>query len=109
MSRLRGRNNAKVTTTESTNPITGTHTRTKKTKTHPHGVGHHGHGGRGPMASTTTSRRAHGTTTVPAHHHHRKPSIGDKVSGAMMKIKGSLTHRPGVKVRYHIDGPRRLC
>jgi hypothetical protein len=32
-------------------------------------------------------------------HHRRKASIGDKISGAMLKLKGSLTHRPGVKVR----------
>jgi hypothetical protein len=25
-------------------------------------------------------------------------TFGDKVSGAMLKLKGSLTHRPGVKV-----------
>ncbi|KAJ5219552.1 hypothetical protein N7468_008756, partial [Penicillium chermesinum] len=38
------------------------------------------------------------------HHHKRKPTIGDKVSGAMLKMKGSLTHRPGVKAA----GTRRM-
>lgn len=32
------------------------------------------------------------------HHQRRRPSIGDKVSGAMLRLKGSLTRRPGVKV-----------
>jgi len=34
----------------------------------------------------------------PVVHHRRHVSIGDKISGAMMKLKGSLTRRPGVKV-----------
>jgi hypothetical protein len=28
----------------------------------------------------------------------RKPTIGDKVSGAMMNLKGTVTGKPGVKV-----------
>ncbi|RMZ05204.1 hypothetical protein D0860_06037 [Hortaea werneckii] len=110
LSRLRHRNSAKVTKTESTNPITGTHTVTKKTKTHPHGAGHHGHGGSGPMASSRhshhTRTRTHRTTTTrtPAAHHRRKASLGDKVSGALMKLKGSLTHKPDVKAA----GTRRM-
>jgi len=109
LSRLRHRQPAKVTTSEHTNPITGAHTRTKKTTTHPRGLGHHGHGGRGPLASsgpTATGNTHHtttGRTTATTHSHHshsqRKPSVGDKVSGAMMKLRGSLTGRPGVKVR----------
>ena len=107
LSRLRHRNDAKVTRTEHTNPITGTRTTTKKTKTHPNGVGHHGHGGQGPLSSshhhhhrtTTTSKRSTTTArTTGTHHHHRKASLGDKVSGAMMKLRGSLTNRPGKKV-----------
>lgn len=35
---------------------------------------------------------------APATHHRRKPSMGDKVSGALTKLKGSLTKKPGVKV-----------
>ncbi|KAK5807477.1 hypothetical protein VI817_001735 [Penicillium citrinum] len=57
---------------------------------------------RGPAPAThhttTTGKRRWGTTRPQHHHHHRKPSIGDKFSGAMLRLKGSLTHRPGVKV-----------
>lgn len=34
----------------------------------------------------------------------RKPTIGDKISGAMLKLKGSLTRRPGKKAA----GTRRM-
>lgn len=44
------------------------------------------------------------TTAAPVHHHQRKPSMGDKLSGAMLKLKGSLTHRPGQKAA----GTRRM-
>ncbi|KAI7582954.1 hypothetical protein KC316_g7562 [Hortaea werneckii] len=52
-----------------------------------------------------TRTRTHRTTTTrtPAHHR-RKASLGDKVSGALMKLKGSLTHKPGVKAA----GTRRM-
>jgi len=46
----------------------------------------------------------HGGTTAPVHHHKRHVSIGDKLSGAMLKLKGSLTHRPAVKAA----GTRRM-
>ncbi|KAF5025205.1 hypothetical protein F66182_2671 [Fusarium sp. NRRL 66182] len=49
-------------------------------------------------------RRTHHTTTAPAHHHQRRPSMKDKVSGALLKLKGSLTRRPGVKAA----GTRRM-
>ncbi|KAK5114953.1 hypothetical protein LTR85_009991 [Meristemomyces frigidus] len=104
MSRLRHPRGAKVTKSESTNPITGTHITTKKTKTHPKGVGHHGHGGKGPLATETGGTTATGRTRAPAHHHQRKASVGDKVSGAMMKLRGSLTRRPGLKAA----GTRRM-
>lgn len=39
---------------------------------------------------------AAGTTTH--HHNKRKPSVGDKVSGALMKLRGSVMGRRGVKV-----------
>lgn len=98
LSRLRARpakqpapERAKVTQSTSTNPITGTHTTTTKRKTHPQGYGHHGHGGRGPMASNKPS-------VPPTHRQRRKPGIGDKLSGAMMKAKGEVTRKPGVKV-----------
>lgn len=54
------------------------------------------------------SRRTHApvttTTAAPVHYHKRKASIGDKISGAMLKLKGSLTHRPGQKAA----GTRRM-
>ncbi|KAJ5087159.1 hypothetical protein N7456_010775 [Penicillium angulare] len=50
--------------------------------------------------TTTTPHASHRTTKHHhvAHHHKRKVTFGDKVSGAMLKMKGSLTGRPGVKV-----------
>lgn len=39
-----------------------------------------------------------GIRSVPVHHHRRNPSIGDKIPGAMMRLRGSLMHRPGGKV-----------
>ena len=68
---------------------TTTTTTTHKTT----GVGHHG--------GHHNNRHHHtgGATVAPAHHHRRRPSLGDKVSGAMMKLRGSLTRRPGLKVR----------
>ncbi|EAW15341.1 uncharacterized protein ACLA_060080 [Aspergillus clavatus NRRL 1] len=79
----------------------GARSRTVKTKTTTtrHGGAHTGtrHG-----AAYTGSR--HHATTAPAHHHRRKVSLGDKVSGAMLKLKGSLTHRPAVKAA----GTRRM-
>ncbi|KAG0642271.1 hypothetical protein HOY80DRAFT_647660 [Tuber brumale] len=62
------------------------------------------------VVTTTAPRTArrrhhhHTTTTVPAHHHKRRPSIGDKISGALLRLRGSLTHRPGVKAA----GTRRM-
>jgi hypothetical protein len=82
MTRLRGRN---------------ANTRTVKTTTtvqpnHGHTAGH------------TTARRSRWgrstRTAQPVVHHKRHASIGDKISGAMLKLKGSLTHRPGVKVCF---------
>lgn len=69
----------------------------RKTRAHP--VGTTGkarpvrrtHGTRAPRATATTTPR-------------RKTSIGDKVSGAMLKLKGSLTRRPGQKAA----GTRRM-
>ncbi|KAK5171262.1 uncharacterized protein LTR77_004406 [Saxophila tyrrhenica] len=98
MSRLRARparrREAKVTTKHSKNPITGTHKTTRTTETHPNGLGHHGHGGRGPMASS--SRTHHTTTTAaPVHHQRRKPSMGDKLVGG---LKRTFARSPGKKV-----------
>ncbi|KAH8165236.1 hypothetical protein CIB48_g3037 [Xylaria polymorpha] len=47
------------------------------------------------------------------HHHHQQPvvhhqkrhaTLGDKVSGALLKLKGAITHRPGQKAA----GTRRM-
>lgn len=48
----------------------------------------------------SAGRRTHGAGAAPVHHHQRRPSMKDKVSGALLKLKGSLTRRPGVKVLY---------
>ncbi|KAI0413852.1 hypothetical protein F5X98DRAFT_266774 [Xylaria grammica] len=73
-------------------------------------------------ARTTTTRRHHGLLSRPQpvqhhhhnhhnHHHHqpvhhqkRHATLGDKVSGALLKLKGSITHRPGQKAA----GTRRM-
>jgi hypothetical protein len=61
----------------------------------------------GTTVTTTTTTRTtrtsgghhgHATTAAPVHHHKRHASMGDKVSGALMKLRGSLTRRPGLKV-----------
>ncbi|KAM0715474.1 hypothetical protein Q7P37_008972 [Cladosporium fusiforme] len=116
LSRLGGKKQqpARVTESTSTNPITGNTTTTRKTTTHKSGLGHHGHGGSGPLSSTNaTSSGAHGPATKGRNHgmattggrtQRRKPSVGDKMSGAMMKLKGSLTRKPGVKAA----GTRRM-
>jgi len=89
-------------------------------------------------AYRTRAPRHHHATTTTHHHHHkhhvttaapprrrgifgrrrqvvhqkRKPTMKDKVAGALTKLRGSLTHRPGVKAagtrRMHgTDGRRR--
>ncbi|QSZ32493.1 hypothetical protein DSL72_002071 [Monilinia vaccinii-corymbosi] len=59
----------------------------------------------GARRQRTWGRRRAGVTAQPVHHHHhRKPSVGDKISGAMMKLRGSLTRRPGLKAA----GTRRM-
>lgn len=71
------------------NPVTGTTTTTTTTKT-----------------TRTTGGRTTGarTTAAPVHHHKRHATVGDKVSGALTKLKGTLTGRPGVKAA----GTRRM-
>lgn len=69
---------------------------------------------RTPAATTTTTTtttrttRTHGAHgahgAVPVHHHKRHVTVGDKVSGALMKLRGSLTRRPGLKAA----GTRRM-
>ncbi|EAT87689.1 hypothetical protein HBI56_120330 [Parastagonospora nodorum] len=51
----------------------------------------------------TTGRHGH-ATAAPVHHHKRHATMGDKVSGALMKLRGSLTRRPGLKAA----GTRRM-
>ena len=101
LSRLAGKKttNARVTESTSRNPITGTTTTTRKTTTHPSGIGHHGHAGKGPLASKSTATRGTTTTRSKGVHttQHRKPTMGDKISGGLMNLKGSLTGKPGVK------------
>lgn len=48
------------------------------------------------MNTAGSGTAAAGTTTH--HHNKRKPSVGDKVSGALMKLRGSVMGRRGVKV-----------
>jgi len=64
-----------------------------------------------PARRSMFGRRRHhahvsvGTThNAPVHHQRRRTSIGDKVSGALMKLRGSLTRRPGLKAA----GTRRM-
>ncbi|KAH9876073.1 hypothetical protein J1614_003952 [Plenodomus biglobosus] len=64
---------------------------------------------RAPAATTTTTTTTTRTTrrtghAAPVHHHKRHASMGDKVSGMMMKLRGSLTRRPGLKAA----GTRRM-
>ncbi|KAI0443712.1 hypothetical protein F4803DRAFT_513895 [Xylaria telfairii] len=70
------------------------------------------------VTTTTTHRRGGGRglfTRGPHHHHHhhqqpvvhhqkRHATLGDKVSGALLKLKGAITHRPGQKAA----GTRRM-
>ncbi|KAL1847324.1 hypothetical protein Plec18167_001401 [Paecilomyces lecythidis] len=84
-------------------------TRTYKTEETTYNTGRRRHGHRtNGYGATTTSKTAPPPTTaggMTAHHHHRRrPSIGDKFSGAMLKLKGSFTRRPGLKAA----GTRRM-
>jgi hypothetical protein len=107
MDRLTGKKTqtARVTESTSRNPLTGTTTTTRKTTTHPSGVGHHGHAGKGPLATKSTGTRTTGargpattSRTTATGTQHRKPTMGDKVAGTMTNLKGSLLGKPGVKV-----------
>ncbi|ODA80302.1 hypothetical protein RJ55_03260 [Drechmeria coniospora] len=48
------------------------------------------------------SRRRH--RIAPVNRHQRKPTLKDKISGALTKLRGSLSHRPGLKAA----GTRRM-
>ncbi|KAI1258631.1 hypothetical protein F5Y18DRAFT_341807 [Xylariaceae sp. FL1019] len=65
----------------------------------PHRRAHH-------HTTTTTTTQRHGlfSRSKPVHHQKRHATIGDKVSGALLKLKGTLTHRPGQKAA----GTRRM-
>ncbi|CBX92245.1 predicted protein [Plenodomus lingam JN3] len=54
--------------------------------------------------TTGAHRHTAGTTAAPVHHHKRRVSMGDKVAGMMMKLKGSVMGRRGVKAA----GTRRM-
>ena len=50
--------------------------------------------------ATRTSHNGHthsATAAAPVHYYRRRPSLGDKVSGALLKLKGSITGKPGQK------------
>jgi hypothetical protein len=100
-----------LTSTRRTAPRTTRATRTTarpSLKTRLLGGGRKTRTTRAPATTTTTTttktvRTTGGTrhghaTTAPVHHHKRHATMGDKVSGALMKLRGSLTRRPGLKV-----------
>lgn len=74
LSRLRGRRQQTTTTTTTTTKTTST--------------------GRNPAQAVPHSQ----IHSNQVRHNHRRPTIGDKISGAFMKLEGSLTRRPGLKV-----------
>ncbi|TVY22163.1 hypothetical protein LHYA1_G009188 [Lachnellula hyalina] len=90
MTRLRGRN-ANTRTVKTTTKVE------PATHNHVHHNQHH-------TTHTTHTRGRNTRTAQPVHHHKRRVSVGDKVSGAMMKLRGSLTRRPGLKAA----GTRRM-
>ncbi|KAK6358253.1 hypothetical protein TWF730_007603 [Orbilia blumenaviensis] len=91
-----------------TRPAAG-HTTVRKTRTKPTLMDRLTGRRRHTTTTTTTTRttrsshprrhhHTHATTAVaPVHHQRRRPGLGDKISGALMRIKGSLTRRPGLK------------
>jgi len=110
--RTRAGGGATVTTTTTTvehpaDEVNGRHTRAAGTKPT---LKQRLFGPRKTRATTATparrrraaTRRAPVGTTSTAPR--RKTSVGDKVSGAMLKLKGSLTRRPGQKAA----GTRRM-
>ncbi|KAG9234379.1 hypothetical protein BJ875DRAFT_15760 [Amylocarpus encephaloides] len=98
MTRLRGRNANSKTVKTTTKIEPASHHTTHAT--------HAAHATRGTHAHNTR-RSGWGSSSramQPVVHHKRHVSIGDKVSGAMMKLRGSLTGRPGMKAA----GTRRM-
>ncbi|KAJ6263161.1 hypothetical protein Dda_1722 [Drechslerella dactyloides] len=43
------------------------------------------------------------SSAAPAHHYRRKPTLGDKIAGVIMRIRGTLTGRPGLKKYSSIE------
>ncbi|RYO96197.1 hypothetical protein DL763_003324 [Monosporascus cannonballus] len=54
--------------------------------------------------ATTTRGIGHTGHTAPVRHQKRHAGIGDKISGAMLRLKGTITGRPGEKAA----GTRRM-
>ena len=55
---------------------------------------------RKPATKTATKKSATGAGVkkrAPATHHKRKASVKDKVEGALEKVEGSVTRKPGKK------------
>lgn len=105
LSRLAGKKSTTTTTKQSHNPLTG---KTKTTST-THGGGTTTHGPHATHGTHATHGHTHthgtrGTTANPVtgthHTQRRKVTMGDKLSGAMMKLNGTITRRPGKKVRF---------
>ncbi|KAJ4416256.1 hypothetical protein N0V82_006860 [Gnomoniopsis sp. IMI 355080] len=63
------------------------------------------HGTTRTTRTTTTTTRRHGLFgRRKVHHQKRKPTMGDKIAGAMKKLKGTIMRRPGEKAA----GTRRM-
>ncbi|KAK6341341.1 hypothetical protein TWF696_008419 [Orbilia brochopaga] len=86
--RLTGRQRVRTTAHATSRPVV-------KPKYNHRGGHRHRHGGRNAYAEPVyvTARAA----PAPAHHYRRKPTLGDKISGIIMRIRGTLTGRPGLK------------
>ncbi|KAI1084997.1 hypothetical protein F5B20DRAFT_575463 [Whalleya microplaca] len=54
--------------------------------------------------TTTTTRRGLFGRKTRVQHQKRHATIGDKISGAMTRLRGTITRRPGVKAA----GTRRM-
>ncbi|RYP43397.1 hypothetical protein DL770_011702 [Monosporascus sp. CRB-9-2] len=54
--------------------------------------------------ATTTRGVGPASHTAPVRHQERHASIGDKISGALLRLKGTITGRPGQKAA----GTRRM-
>ncbi|KAI1814177.1 hypothetical protein GGS20DRAFT_549704 [Poronia punctata] len=61
-------------------------------------------GGGGGLFSRSQPATHHHRTAPVTQHHKRHATLGDKVSGALLRIKGTLTNRPGQKAA----GARRM-